>query len=63
MKKWFIYVLGIITGVILTFVFAFCVNLSSNSGIIGLEMFEEPGDYMEYSIKVFTTDYYSIFYR
>ena len=34
MKKWFIYVLGIITGVILTFVFAFCVNLSSNSGII-----------------------------
>ena len=49
MKKWFIYLLGIITGVILTFVFAFCVNLSSNSGIIGLEMFEEPGDYMEYS--------------
>ena len=49
MKKWFIYVLGIITGVILTFVFAFSVNLSSNSGIIGLEMFEEPGDYMEYS--------------
>lgn len=41
--------LGIITGVILTFAFAFCVNLSNNSGIIGLEMFEEPGDYMEYS--------------
>lgn len=49
MKKWLIYVLGIITGVILTFAFAFCVNLSNNSGIIGLEMFEEPGDYMEYS--------------
>lgn len=49
MKKWLVYVLGIITGVILTFVFAFCVNLSKNSGIIGLEMFEEPGDYMEYS--------------
>lgn len=49
MKKWLIYVLGIITGIILTFVFAFCVNLSNNSGIIGLEMFEEPGDYMEYS--------------
>lgn len=29
--------------------FRICVNLSSNSGIIGLEMFEEPGDYMEYS--------------
>ena len=49
MKKWLIYVLGIITGVILTFAFAFCVNLSNNSGIIGLEMLEEPGDYMEYS--------------
>lgn len=49
MKKWFIYVLGIITGIILTFVFAFCVNLSNDSGIIGLELFEEPGDYMEYS--------------
>lgn len=54
MKKWLIYVLGIITGVILTFAFAFCVNLSNNSGIIGLEMFEDPGDYMEYSqFKVF----------
>ena len=41
--------LGVITGIILTFAFAFCVNLSNNSGIIGLEMFEEPGDYMEYS--------------
>lgn len=49
MKKWIIYVLGVITGIILTFVFAFFVNLSNNSGIIGLEMFEEPGDYMEYS--------------
>lgn len=49
MKKWVIYVLGIITGVILTFFFAVCVNLSNNSGIIGLELFEEPGDYMEYS--------------
>lgn len=49
MKKWIIYVLGVITGIILTFAFAFCVNLSNNSGIIGLEMFEESGDYMEYS--------------
>lgn len=49
MKKWIIYVLGVITGIILTFAFAFCVNLSNNSGIIGLEMFEAPGDYMEYS--------------
>ena len=28
---------------------AFYVKLSNNSGINGLEMFKEPGDYMEYS--------------
>lgn len=49
MKKWLIYVLGIITGIVLTFAFAFCVNLSNNSGIIGLEMFEEPGEDMDYT--------------
>ncbi len=49
MKKWLVYVLGIITGIVLTIVFAFYVNLSKNSGIIGLELFDEPGDYMEYS--------------
>ena len=49
MKKWIIYVLGVITGIMLTFAFAFYVNLSNTPGIIGLEMFEEPGDYMEYS--------------
>lgn len=54
MKNWLVYLLGIITGVILTLAFAFYVNLSDNSGVIGLEMFEEPGDYMEYSqFKVF----------
>lgn len=49
MNKWLIYVLGIITGIVLTFVFAFCVNMSNNSGIIGLEMFEDPGENMGYS--------------
>lgn len=49
MKKWLVYVLGIITGIVLTFAFAFCVNLSKKSGIIGLEMFEEPGENMDYS--------------
>ena len=29
MKKWLVYLLGIITGVILTFAFAFYVNLFS----------------------------------
>ena len=41
--------LGVISGIILTFAFSFCVNMSKRSGIVGLEMFEEPGDYMEYS--------------
>lgn len=49
MKKWLVYLLGIITGIILTFAFAFCVNMSTNSGIIGLELFEKPGPYMDYS--------------
>lgn len=49
MKKWLVYVLGIITGIVLTFVFAFFYNLSNNSGILGLNLFDEPGDYMEYS--------------
>lgn len=49
MKKWLIYVLGIITGIVLTFALAYCVNLSNNSEIIKLEMFEEPGEYMEYT--------------
>ena len=49
MKKWLVYVLGIITGIVLTFALAFCVNLSKRSGIIGLEMFEEPGENMDYS--------------
>lgn len=49
MKTWIFYLLGVISGIILTFVFSFCVNMSKSSGIVGLEMFEEPGDYMEYS--------------
>lgn len=54
MKKWLVYVLGVITGIVLTFAFAFCVNLSNHDGIAGLEMFDEPGDYMEYSqLEVF----------
>lgn len=49
MKKWLVYVLGIITGIILTFVFAICVNKFGNSDLAGLEVFVEPGGCMEYS--------------
>lgn len=54
MKKWLVYVLGVITGVVLTFALALCVNLSKNSGIVGLELFDEPGEFMECSqLEVF----------
>lgn len=46
MKKWLVYVLGIITGILLTFALAFWYK---NSEKTGLEMFDEPGEYMEYS--------------
>lgn len=49
MKKWLIYILGIITGVILTFAFALYYQLSNNADIIGLELFEEPGEDMKFS--------------
>lgn len=49
MKKWVVYVLGVITGMILTVALAYCVNLSNNAGVIGLELFDEPGECMEYS--------------
>lgn len=49
MKKWVAYVLGVITGMILAVALAYCVNLSNNAGVIGLELFDEPGECMEYS--------------
>lgn len=49
MRKWLVYFLGIVSGIILTIAIAFYINLSNNRGIIGLEMFDDPGDYMDYS--------------
>lgn len=49
MNKWLIYVLGIITGIVLTLVFAFCVTLLKKSSINGLEMSKEPMENMDYS--------------
>ncbi len=46
MKKWLVYLLGIITGFILTIVFALCINRYNNNG---LEFFEEPGECMDFS--------------
>lgn len=49
MNKWIVYVLGIITGIVLTFSFAYCVNRYRNVGTKGLEMLDKPGENMDYS--------------
>ena len=62
MKKWLVYVLGVLTGIILTIGFAFILYHASNTtGSInepansdGISRFEEPGDVMETrSVEVF----------
>lgn len=49
MNRWLVYVLGIITGFILTVALGVFINQSKNGGVIGLELFEEPGEDMECS--------------
>ncbi|MBQ5699669.1 MAG: hypothetical protein IIV74_00005 [Alphaproteobacteria bacterium] len=44
MKKIWVFILGIITGIILTILFAVIVSNSSKGGMSGLTMFEQPGD-------------------
>lgn len=49
MKKGLVYLLGIITGIILTCVFVFFNTQSDAPDTDGLEMFEKPGECMEYT--------------
>lgn len=53
MKKWLVYVLGIVTGFVLSIILAitisFFINKSNDLGIEGLQMFDEPGENMDYS--------------
>ena len=52
MNKWLVYVGGIITGIVLMFVFLFFVGKSYNNK--GITWFDKPGDTMEIkSFKVF----------
>ncbi len=56
MKKWLIFLGGVVTGVLLTFLFAFMFSSQKETSVkedSGLTMFEQPGDVItEKSFKV-----------
>jgi hypothetical protein len=55
MKKIWVFILGIITGIVLTILFAVIVTNSSNGGRRGLNIFEQPGECLikKSSLEVF----------
>ena len=56
MKKWLIFLGGVVTGVLLTFLFAFIFssNRPTTADNDGIKMFEKPGDIVnEESFEVF----------
>lgn len=54
MKKWVVYILGIVTGIVLTFAALFIIGFALHSELRGLTIFEKPGEYMNYShLEVF----------
>ena len=55
MKKVWVFILGIVTGIILTILFAVIMFSTSNGGCSGLNMFEQPGDCLisKSSLRVF----------
>lgn len=54
MNKWVYFGLGVIAGIVLTFVFAYIYNASMAKGNDGLTWFEEPGEVVDVkSYKVF----------
>lgn len=55
MKQVWVFILGIVTGIILTILFAVIMFSTSNGGRSGLNMFEQPGDCLisKSSLRVF----------
>lgn len=55
MKKIWVYIVGVITGIVLTILFATVSYVSSTSSNSGLNMFEEPGECLisRSSLKIF----------
>ena len=47
MKKWLIFGGGVLTGVVLTFLFAFIFSASRSNGDDDITWFEKPGDVIE----------------
>ena len=47
MKKWLIFGGGVLTGVVLTFVFAIIFSASRSGGSDGTTWFEKPGDVID----------------
>lgn len=53
MKNWGLFLGGVVTGVILTFLVAFIISYTGNNGSSGVTNFDEPGQVMnESSVKV-----------
>ena len=55
MKRIWVFILGIVTGIILTILFAVIMSSASTGRNSGLNMFEQPGDCLvsKSSLKVF----------
>lgn len=55
MKKTWVFIVGVITGIVLTVLFATVSYVSSTSSNSGLNMFEEPGECLisRSSLKIF----------
>lgn len=47
MKKWLIFGSGVLTGIVLTFVFAFIFSASRSEGDDGVTWFKNPGDVID----------------
>ena len=53
MKKWGLFLGGVVTGVILTFLFAYFYAYGNNGGLSGVTNFDQPGQVInESSVKV-----------
>ncbi|MDE6569543.1 MAG: hypothetical protein K2K43_02850 [Alistipes sp.] len=49
MKKWLVFLLGFIAGILFTFIAAFIINSGTNMGNNGITFFEHPGECLSIS--------------